>query len=202
MANRNLRWEFPQTIFTTTVLPSEFRRTHQEIKIPIVLHNCLNGYNEQGVHVKTLYCTRSGRFFVRTKDGWNEVLPNTTHLYSKHPDKPRPKTAGGGTDQAFLRQFGAFTCHRLVAYAWCKHPKEAKTDPEWRKGYEVDHLNGDHSNWTADNLQWVTPDENRRRARILRQLRTSGTDPRNMTRTDLLALFTANNVAGDVYEGD
>ena len=69
-------------------------------------------------------------------------------------------------------------------------------------GQVCDHLDGNIFNNHPSNLQWVTPAENRRRARILQRLRASGTDPCTLSRADLLALFTANNLAGDVYEGD
>lgn len=69
-------------------------------------------------------------------------------------------------------------------------------------GQVCDHLDGNIFNNHPSNLQWVTPAENRRRARILRTLRVSGTAPCTLSRPDLLALFTANNLAGDVYEGD
>ena len=67
---------------------------------------------------------------------------------------------------------------------------------------EIDPLNGNILDWSLDNLREVTPSENRRSARILRALRASGTDPCTLSRSQLLAIFTANNLAGDVYEGD
>ena len=48
--------------------------------------------------------------------------------------------------------------HRAVAAAWCPND-----DPAART--EVDHVNGDHSDARAANQEWVTPDENKRRAR-------------------------------------
>lgn len=48
--------------------------------------------------------------------------------------------------------------HRLVALAFVGNP-----DPEGR--VEVDHVNGDHMDARAENLEWVTPEENVRRAR-------------------------------------
>lgn len=76
------------------------------------------------------------------------------------------------------------------------------------KPYTVDD-DGNIFNNHPSNLQWVTPAENRRRALILRALReqarvTHRPDllPQYMTPSDLLALFTAHNLAGDVYEGD
>lgn len=76
-------------------------------------------------------------------------------------------------------------------------------------GQVCDHLDGNIFNNHPSNLQWVTPQENHRRACILRRLRaqalaTNRPDllPQNMRPDDLLALFTAHNLAGDVYEGD
>jgi len=188
-----LRWEFPQTIFTTTVLPSEFKRTHQEIKTPIVLHNCLNGYDEQGALIKTLYCTRSGRFFVRKKDGWSEQQPCDNHLRRKRAGRQLAPKGGGGADCPFMANYGQINCHRLVAYAWCEHPRAAKADPEWYKrghGYEVDHKNCDHGNWCADNLEWVTTKENiRRRNAVLEPLRKLGINPKFVNIPHLKALY-------------
>jgi len=155
-----------------------------------VLRNCLHGYDEQGVLRKVLYCSRDGRFFVRKKDGWSKQEPCTNQLYDKHPDKPRPKAAGGGTNRADMCNFGHFPCHRLVAYAWCEHPSEAKRDPEWYKRYEVDHLNGNRSNWTADNLQWVTTNENIRRSKIMRRLRKMGIDPKLVYTRNLKGIYS------------
>ena len=57
------------------------------------------------------------------------------------------------------------------------------------EGYEVDHLNGDMLDWSADNLEYVTPEENRKRAGLLRVLRSIGRDPKKMSREELQAIF-------------
>lgn len=141
----------------------------------MVVRSCLIGYDEQGTIKKTLYCTRDGRFFVRYPDGWHKLEPVTNDLRRKliNGRITSPSGGGGSTDCPFMRDFGAYRCHRLVAYAWCGHPLAAKTDPLWYKHYEADHINGDHADWTADNLRWVTPAQNRawaKRQRALRKL--------------------------------
>ena len=172
MARTKLRWEFPTTIETIEV---------QEPQMTV--RNCLNGIagaDEQGVVTKTLYCTRDGRFFTRYADGWHKQEPMTNSLRRKQKVGyiPSPGSHYGTTDCPSMRNFGQKTCHRLVAYAWCEHPACAKTDPLWYKRYECDHINGDHGNWTADNLQWVTPAENRRRAKLARCMRKIGIQPK------------------------
>ena len=76
-------------------------------------------------------------------------------------------------------------------------------------GCECDHINGNIYDWRACNLEWVTPAENRKRAVILRARRMIAKQdgrpellPENMKAEELLALFNAYNVAGDVNEGE
>ena len=177
-----LRWEFPTTLETIAV---------QEPQMTV--RNCLNGIagaDEQGVVTKTLYCTRDGRFFTRYADGWHEQMPCDNHLRRKQAGRPLAPKGGGGSDCPYMTHFGNFSCHRLVAYAWCKHPACAKVDPEWYKHYQADHINGDHGNWTADNLQWVTPAENRRRAKLARCMRKIGLQPRWLYHSILRGLYS------------
>ena len=58
------------------------------------------------------------------------------------------------------------------------------------EGMEVDHLNGDMLDWSTDNLEYITPAENRKRARLLRVLRSIGRDPKQMSREELLSIFS------------
>ena len=160
---------------------------------------------------KPLYCSRDGRFFsvhnaVLTDDGWilRQLKPHWTRAMANHKR---------GSCYPSMRQFGL--CHTIMALTWLgsRPMLEVKIEATgitiWVKA-EIDHLNGNIFDYSADNLQYVTPFENRRRARILRDLRASGLTPCTLTRTQLLDLFnqaflrcaTAHNLAGDVYEGD
>ena len=53
----------------------------------------------------------------------------------------------------------------------------------------IDHLNGDILNWSADNLEYVTPAENNKRARLLRVLRSIGREPKEMSYAELRDIF-------------
>ena len=121
--------------------------------------------------VKPLYCTHDGHFFSLTKFGLREVKPcfavpkNAKVCHTRYP---------------FMRQFGNRTCHMLMALTWLGARPE---------GYQCDHLNGDMLDWSADNLEWVTPAENCKRAKLLRILRSIGRDPKQMSHEELLTIF-------------
>ena len=129
--------------------------------------------------VKPLYCSKDGRFFsVRnmqiTDEGciMHELKPN---------DNPASTYAHkGGSAYARMRDYGARTCHTLIWETWVG-PRTP--------GMEIDHINGDKTNWSLDNLEEVTPAENRKRAVLLRELRRNGRDPKQMTRGELQTIF-------------
>ena len=133
--------------------------------------------------IKPLYCSRAGKFYSVhnmqiTEEGciMHEIKPNLAQAGTRKCTH----TNGNGTHYPFLRQFGAKHCHFLVAGAW-NGPR-----PE---GMVIDHLNGNILDWSADNLEYVTPAENRKRAVLLRELRRNGRDPKQMTRDQLQAIF-------------
>ncbi len=74
-----------------------------------------------------------------------------------------------------MRDFGAKNCHFLMCSTF-HGPRPA--------GYQCDHLNGNILDYSAANLEWVTPKENIRRAKILRALRKAGRDPKTIPPKD------------------
>ena len=79
-----------------------------------------------------------------------------------------------------MRSYANRLCHHLV-YETFVGPRT--------KGLEIDHINGNKLDWSLDNLQEVTPAENRKRAKLLRVLRSIGRDPLQMSRAELLEIF-------------
>lgn len=139
----------------------------------------------------TLFATRDGVFFWLNRNGLRSA--HVRYVPTVHPKLCH-------TRYPFLAGDRGMCCHHLLWEIW-----QGPRTP----GMEIDHINGNILDWSLDNLREVTPSENRRRARILRTLRaqalaTNRPDllPQNMRPDDLLALFTKNNLAGDVYEGD
>ena len=139
----------------------------------------------------TVYCSDMAGFFsvhnaVLTDDGWQ------MHEYamSKYkPDCPSAKT-GGVTNYIFVpHQVTGLTCAKkraLIVYETWVGPRTP--------GMQIDHINGDSKDDRVENLQEVTPEENIKRAVILRCLRKAGRDPKQMSREELLRLFSSFNL--------
>ena len=133
----------------------------------MIVRSCVNGIagaDEQGQIIKTLYCTRDGRFFTRESDGWHKQEPCYAPS-NKTGVNTRTGLPKKGSCYPKMRHFGGKTCHQLIAYAWIS-PRP--------QGMECDHLNGDKFDWTADNLRWVTPAQNRAWAKRQRALQKLG----------------------------
>ena len=185
-----VKWEYVTNPFDVLVIPETVKRvhaplapslSHDQLPLPkggggvsfLHLRPCVQGEDECGCVIKYLYCTRYGRFFVRGKDGWSEVLPTG---YGNNP-----KAKGGSSDCPQMCHFGWKPCHRCVAFAWLDVPEDVKLQMigvDAPRKWEVDHINTDHKNWAADNLEWVTPVENMRRGRIAKRFRKAGIDPK------------------------
>ena len=134
---------------------------------------CAHGYDEQGEIRSTLYCTRDGIFMQRKIDGWVELKPNTSPCNLKSTSK--------GSNYPQMRCFGGLLCHKLVCTAF---------HGECPEGYECDHINGNNLDWSADNVRWVTKEENIRCGRYLKRLRKHGIDPKRIKYSLLLALYS------------
>ena len=133
---------------------------------------------------KPLYCSREGKFYSVhmmqiTEEGcvMREVRPSFSPIRRK---RWRSSNGISGTQYPVMRNFNCMNCHTLIALTWIG-PRP--------QGMEIDHLNGNILDWSADNLEYVTPAENRKRARLLRVLRNIGRDPRKMSREELLEIF-------------
>ncbi len=128
--------------------------------------------------VENIYSSERGDFYsphkaVLTDQGW--IMRKLKAEISKRTAK-----SSHGGDYPKLRSYGNNLCHTIIARTWIG-PRS--------QGYEIDHINGNILDWSASNLQYVTPAENRRRARLLRVLRSIGRNPKTMSRADLLDIF-------------
>ncbi len=169
-------------MFDVYVTPNLITRLHAPIEpdleyVTSMQCRCLHlhpsgvGLNKHGDIVAYLYSTNSGRFFDHGKHGWKE---------QKYDYSPASQNCKKGSKQPDMRQFGALKCHLLVAHAWIgKRPK----------GMVCDHKDTNLMNWRANNLEWVFPAENYRRAGIARKLRKVGVDPKRVHTNILDGIF-------------
>ena len=135
------------------------------MNIPIIKQvppECIGG--------KILFVGTDGRFYNakgrELKPSFNPAKQrNRPNMHSAYP---------------CMSGFGSRLCHHLV-YETFIGPRT--------KGLEIDHINGNKLDWSLDNLQEVTPAENRKRAKLLRVLRSIGRDPLQMSRAELLEIF-------------
>ena len=143
---------------------------------------------------KPLYCSRAGKFYslhnaILTDDGW--ILHKVKPTFSPRLRRGKWKSSRGisGSQYPTMRHFGCKHCHNLMARTWIGPRPTYKTPDGKNHDMEIDHLNGDIRDWSLDNLQYITPAENRKRAKLLRILRSIGRDPRQMSREELLDIF-------------
>ena len=124
----------------------------------------------ESVGGKILFAGTDGKFYNASgrelkphfSPSWQKNRPN---MHSAYPQ---------------MTNFAARLCHHLMWETFVG----ART-----KGFEIDHINGNKMDWSLDNLEEVTPAENRKRAKLLRILRSLGRDPKQMSREELLSIF-------------
>ena len=138
------------------------------------LRLCADAKHRKGT--AKLYCSHDGHFYSLSQNGLNEVLPNFSPSNRANTRGSKNYTHNG-THYPIMRDFGGKHCHALICIAW-HGPRPTFIDEHGNeKPMECDHLNANPYDYHADNLEWVTPAENRRRAKILRGLRSAGIEP-------------------------
>ena len=126
----------------------------------------------------------NGKILFAHPDGYfvNQHGTRLKHTYNPAMREPGRKSHNGVRGNLYpkMRQFGNKNCHILICSTF-HGPR-----PE---GYQCDHLNGNVLDYSAANLEWVTPAENYRRAKILRALRAIGRDPKLIPYDELRAIM-------------
>jgi hypothetical protein len=130
---------------------------------------------------KALYCSKDGHFFSLTEGGscLREVKPGYSKKY-REGGYIVSATGNGGAYPVISNRGKTKACHSLMWETWVG---------KRTKGMQIDHLNGEKLDWSLENLEEVTPAENYKRAKLLRELRSIGRDPKQMSRTELQAIF-------------
>jgi len=126
-----------------------------------------------------------GKVLWAHPDGYfvNAYGQKVLHNFSPTNRTPGRYCHNGKRGNAYpsMRNFGGKNCHVLMAFTF----HGARPD-----GYQCDHINGVVTDYSAANLEWVTPAENRRRAKYLRFMRECDFDPRIFTTPDFHYWFS------------
>ena len=140
-----------------------------------------------------VWCSLAGAMYVLEGSTFRRRTVTGLRPQKNYGRKTRNGCIIGHSYPHFYYRGRNYFAHKVMALSWIG-PRP--------KGWQVDHLNGDICNWSITNIRIVTIAENYRCAGILRRLRRDSIDPTCCSPDTLLALFTQNNVAGDVYEAD
>lgn len=141
-----------------------------------------------------LYSDGKRHFFSLTRNGLNEIFATFS---PSHRTKGRLCYNGKrGNLYPCMRDYGCWECHKIVLLTF-KGPRPLGKDGV---PFQADHKNGDVTDYSIENLEWVHPSENVWRSiHVLRVLRTKGIDPASYSgkQMDLwFALFRAYEIAG------
>ena len=129
-----------------------------------------------------LYTNGQHEFFSLTSRGLHQIFEHLTPS-GRTPGRSCQNSKRGNVYPQ-MRDYGNAACHILVCTAY-HGPRPTINGIR----YQCDHKNGDIMDWSKDNLEWVTPQENAKRAKLLRALRSIGRDPRKMTYAELDEIF-------------
>lgn len=166
--------------------------SHDKTKIRIFEYGvrndgCITAYSDNGILTLVpcnvtprcgsakLFCDRMGRFYTLCSNKLRQV-----HSHSNLRSKEYRNSGSAWKYHQMANFVGCPTCHTLVCTAF-HGPR-----PD---GFQCDHINGIPTDNRACNLQWVTPAENIRRAKLLRELRKRGLHPEDYTPSRLLSYF-------------
>ena len=135
----------------------------------------------------TLYSDGMRHFFSFSRNGLGEVFDNFP------PSRRTPgkycRNGKSGSDYPQMREFGYWYCHIIVLLTF-QGPRPVGEDGI---PFEGDHKNGNIFDYSNENLEWVSRQENRWRSNhVLKVLRVKGIDPTTYTGSQMdkwFALF-------------
>ena len=139
----------------------------------------------------TVYLSKEGRAYSLTRYGLRRLRVNMGKK-SRYGKKSCNGVNNGQTYPYVSFRRHAYRIHIYMALLYIGPRPE---------GYEIDHLNGNIDDWRLCNLQYVSHEENKRRAAILRRLRKAARDlhdpsldPRNIEPQRLEKIFASLTV--------
>ena len=128
----------------------------------------------QAVGGKTLFASTNGKFYNAKGRELEPAFSPAMMRRNQHSAVSHGKTYPSMT------YFNSRYCHHLI-YETFVGPRTP--------GMHIDHINGNILDWSLENLEQVTPQENCKRAKILRILRRIGRNPEQIGQNELKRIF-------------